>query len=215
MLRAVLQRELDGLLVAVDNQASRFRDEHRRAIGLRGVGEEHVAPAGDRLDVADVEHAVRKAREKDARLDVALGPGGDDVERDLAERLVRVGQGDDRFVGRRGARDEGEKRDRTEDPEDADAAGLERDKLAVGREAAQAEQHAVQQRHRNGDAERLRDQRHQDAHDDRPRDALRHQLLAVLENGRHHQHEGQPQQRQQHGRHDLAHEIAVENLQRY
>jgi len=59
------------------------------------------------------------------------------------------------------------------------------------------------------------DQRQQDAQDHRPRHALGDQLLGILQDRRHHQHEGQAEQRQQQRRHDLAHQIPVENLQGY
>jgi hypothetical protein len=182
---------------------------------IGGIGEEHVAPTGLRLDVTHVHHAIREAREEDERLDVALSPRRDDVVGDLPVSLVGVGERDDHVVGGGGAGNQREERDRPEDPEHADAARLERDELAVRRQAAQAQQDPVQQRHRNRDAQRLRDQRQQDAQDDRPRHALGDQPLGVQQDGRHHQHEGEADQRQERRRHDFAHEIPVERLQRY
>ena len=84
------------------------------------------------------------------------------------ERLVRVRQRVNRFVGRRGGGDHGQQRDRPHDAEQADAARLQRDELAIRRQPAQAQQHAVEQRHRDRDAQRLRHQRDQHAQHDRP-----------------------------------------------
>ena len=74
-------------------------------------------------------------------------PRRHDVEGDLAEGLVRVRQRHDRFVGGRRGRQDREQRNRAQQPEEADAAGLHRHELAVGRQPAEAdqdpEQHAI------------------------------------------------------------------------
>jgi len=57
--------------------------------------------------------------------------------------------------------------------------------------------------------ERLRHQRQQDPDDDRPGDAFGNQLLGVLHDRRHHQHEGQQQQPEEEREQDFADEIAV------
>ena len=193
---AVLEHQLDLAPGAIDRQPALPREVHRRLIRLRRVGQEHVAPAAARRDVAHVEDAVREVREEDARLDVALRAGRHHVEGELAEGLVRVRQRHDRLVGGRRGRQDGEQRNRAHQAEDADAAGLQRHELAVRRQASEAEQHAEQQRHRDRDAQRLGRQRQQRAKDDGPADALGDQLLGALKNRRHHQHEREADQRQ-------------------
>ena len=118
------------------------------------------------------------------------------------------------FVGGGGGREDGEQRDRPEQAEDADAAGLQRHELAVGRQAAEPDQDPESSAIGIVTPSACGQQRQQDAQDDRPGDALGDQLLGVLQDRRHHQDEGEADQRQQQRRHDLAHEIAVENLQR-
>ena len=97
--------------------------------------------------------------------------------------------------------------------EDADAAGLEGDELAIGRHPAEPHQDAVEQRHGNRDAERLRNERDEDADDRGGVDALGDQLLGVVQNRRHQQDERQDQQRQAEGQQDLADGVAIEDLE--
>ncbi len=66
-----------------------------------------------------------------------------------------------------------------------------RDRLAVGRQAAQPDQQPDEHRHRDGDRQRLRHERGQHAGDDLPRDALGDQLLAVIRERLNHQQEGE------------------------
>ena len=174
-----VQHELHRLFRAIDQQPSLAREIDRRLARTCGVGEEDVAPAAGGLDVAHEQDAVRKLAEEDARLDIAFGLGRDDVERNLPERLVGVRQRDDHDVGGGGARRHGQHDDRTQHPEQADAAGLQDDELAVGRQPAQADQDAEQQRHRDRDPQRLGHERQQDATDGEPGDTLGDQLLRV------------------------------------
>ena len=209
---AVLERQRDGLLLAVDVQPALARDIHRRLVGRRRIGEKDLVPFTGSIDVARVEHAVGEVLVEDAGLDVAFGTGGDEVERELAKRLVRVGQGGDRLVRGRAGREHGEERDRTHDAKDADAARLEGDELAVGRDPPEAEEDAVEQRHRNRDAERLRKQRDEDAQNPAPGHALRDERGQALHDRRHHQDEGEADERHQKRRHDLADEIPIEDF---
>ena len=107
-------------------------------------------PPGD--DVAGIDGPVGELSVEHARLDVALRAIGDDVEGDLAERLIRVGQCDNDLVGR-GQRwpATATKRHRPDQAERADAARLHRHELAIGRQAAEADQDPEQHRHRNGE----------------------------------------------------------------
>ena len=176
---------------------------------MRVVGEERVAPAAGRLDVTHEQHAVGKLGEEHAWLDVAFGLRRDDVERDLPEGLVGARQRHEHHVGGRGPGRHRQHDDRPQHPEEAHAARLEDDELAVGRQAAEADENAQQQRHRNGDAQCLRHERQQHPEDGRPRDAFGDQLLGVLQDRRHHQDERQQQQPQAEGDQDFPDEIAV------
>ena len=91
---AVVEHQLDLLLLrGRSTSRPRSREVDRRLIRLRVVGEEDVAPAAARLDVAHVKDAVGEVREEDARLDVALGAATrSTLKRDFAERLVGVRQ---------------------------------------------------------------------------------------------------------------------------
>src|SRR6185295_12727252 len=209
----LLEYQLDLLLRAVDHQPPALGQIDRRLIRLRVVGEKDVAPAAARLDVADVQDATGEVLKEDAGLDVAVGPGRDDVQRDLSIGLIGRWQGDDGFVRRRRGRQHRQQHNRPKDPEHADAAGLERHELAVGREPSEPEQDAEKQRHWNRDAERLRGQRPERVEDRRPGNNLLDQPFALVEDRRHHQGKGEADQRDRQRRHDLANEIAVENLQ--
>ena len=87
-------------------------------------------PEGDTS--RDVEHDVRKVFKEHARAHLAFGPFGHDAERDFAEALVRVRHGDEEDVGSGDPGKHRQKRDRTHQAQQADAARLQRHELAVG-----------------------------------------------------------------------------------
>ena len=212
MTCAVLENQLHRALAVIDDQTARACEIDRRLVGARRVGEEHVAPAARRHYVADVDDAAGEALIEGARLDVAFRLGRDDAERDLAEGLVGVRQRHEQHVLVGGERDDGQDGDRPQRAEDADAARLQRHELAVGRQPAEPHQDAVEQRHRDRDAQRLRHQRQQDANDGRRIDPFFDQLLRVLEHRRHQQDEGEHHQREEKGEQDLANQVAVEDI---
>ena len=59
-------------LLAIDGEPAGAGGEDGRLLGLRRVGEEHIAPAAARRRVADVENAVGEVLEEDTRLDLVL-----------------------------------------------------------------------------------------------------------------------------------------------
>ena len=193
--------------------ANRPRLAKYAVVSSRGrIRQEDVAPLAGPADVADVQRAVgAEALEEDARLDVAFGARRQDVEGDLAEFLILVRQQDDHHVGRRGGGHGREQRHRPQHAEDADAAGLQGDELAVGGQPAEPDQDPEQQRHRDRDAERRRQQGRQNAHDRDPVDALRDQLLALRHDGRNLEQEGEDQQAEAEGEQNLPNDIPVEN----
>ena len=131
-----------------------------------------------RRHVTDVEHAVREVLEEDARLDFVLGPSRHDAVDDFAEGLVGGRQRDEHDVAssRRPTRRPAAP---AQQAEDADAARLQGDRLAVGREPAERDQQADEQRNRDRDASDCGRASAARAHD-RPRHALRDQPLAVV-----------------------------------
>ena len=131
--------------------------------------------------------------------------GGDDVEGDLAERLVRHRAARRSiYVGvARGRRAAATSMTGREQTQQADAARLHRDELAIGRQAAERRRECRAARAIGiVEAQRLRQQRDQDRDDRRPVDALRDQLLALTriggiieDEGEQHQPEEKGQQR--------------------
>ena len=210
VLGSVLEQQLHRLLSAIDDQPSVLREVHVGLLRPRRVGDEDVAPTAGRRDLADVDHAVGELLEEHARLDVALGARRDDIERDFAVPLVRVRQRDDHDVGGRRGRQYGGDAERSENPEHADAARLQRDDFAVGRQPPEPDQNREQQRHRDRDAERLRQEREQHLENDSPVHPLRNEPLAGLQNRRDFEREGQADQHQTEGQQDLTHEVPIE-----
>ena len=211
VLRAVLEDEFHRPPVAIQDHAPAVRQVDDRVVRVGGVRQEDVPPdSASGGHIADEEHAVREVLEEDAGLDLALGPLGDDVVPDFPGRLVRVGDGPDHHVERRGGGQDPEQDGRPEDAGDADAAGLEGDPFAVAREPAEADQQTDQQRHRDGDGEGLRQQGHHEREDGGGRGALGDERFGQLDEERQGQHEGEDQERHQEGRDDAADDVAVE-----
>src|SRR5207245_4650918 len=127
--------------------------------------------------------------------------------------LVRVRQRDDHHVRCRAGADQRQQAQWPEDPEHAYAARLQRHELAVRRHASETDENPEQQRHRNGDAERLGQQREQHLRDDLPLHPLFDELLAGLKNRRHLERECQPDEHQHERQQDFADQVAVENLE--
>ena len=94
---------------------------------------------------------------------------------------------------------------------DADAARLERHRLAIRREAAECDQQADEERDRDRDGQRLRDERDKHADDDLPRDALRDQLLAVVRERLDHQEKREDDQPEQEGQDEFPDNIAIDD----
>ena len=210
--RAIGQLELHQTLRAVEDDASLPSEEHVRDRALR-LGDEHVAPTALRRQIADVDHVIGKVLEEDLRLDVPLQRLGDDAEGELAEFQIGVGQRDNRLVSGGGRADDRHQEHRTQQPHQADAARLHRDELTIGGQSSEPDQNAEQHRHRNRDAERLRQQHVERAHDRRPGHALRNEQRALLQKGRHLQQERQEDQPENAGQDHLAKQIPIERLE--
>ena len=144
---------------------------------------------------------------------VVLDALRDHVVAQLPEALVGVRNRLDHHVQGRAGRDDGDHQDRAQQPVRADAAGQERHELAVGGQASEADQETDQERHRDREAERLRDQRQQHPAGDRPRHALRHQRLELVHHRREHEEEREDQERQEQRREDFPDDVAVDGAE--
>ena len=213
MPRPILQLHLHQPCGAIDDDSALAGEIGRGLIDARRIGEKHVTPATARWQVADIDHMVGEVLEEDARLHVVFYPVGDDVGRDFPEALVGVGECNNRLVGRCGRGQGGQQDHRPEQAERADPAGLHGDELAIGRLPPQTDEDAQQDRHRNRDAERLRQQRQEDARHHAPCDAFGDERLGFPENRRDLENEREHDQRQKQRQQDLADQIAVENLE--
>ena len=96
---------------------------------------------------------------------------------------------------------------------DTDAARLQRDRLAIRREASERDEQANQQRNRNRDREGLGHQRHEHAGDQLPGDALGDEPLALFRQRLDEEQEGEDQQPDQEGQQEFADNIPVEDPQ--
>ena len=212
--RAVLEHEIHRAVFAIDHHAAGVRRKDGRLFGVRGVGQEHVEPAAaPRRCVTDVEHAVGEVLEEDSRLDFVFGSSRYHAVDDLAEGLVGGRHRDEHDVARRGP---GQHRDQQHGPQqaiDADAARLKRDRLAIGRQAAEGDQEPDEQRYRDRDRQRLRHERHQYAQHDRPRHALGDQPFAVVRERWNEQQEREDEKPDQEGQQQFTDNIAVNNPQ--
>ena len=91
---AVLKHQVDGLFLAVEDQAAPPGHEQDRGLGVGGVGDQDVfPPAAARHDVPGVEHEGWEVREENLRPDVVLDLLGQRVVGELAEDLVGVRDG--------------------------------------------------------------------------------------------------------------------------
>src|SRR6185503_4424918 len=117
----------------------------------------------------------------------------------------------DDFVGRGRRTHESDENDRPREPQETHAARLHGHELAVRRKTRESHQDTEENGNWNRQAERLREQREQDAKDDCPRHALRNQRFGLLEDRRDLEDECENHQRQEEGQHDLAYDIAIED----
>ncbi len=213
VMRPVGQHHLHAAFFFAEQQPSRFRQVHFRLVRQAVIGYEHAAPPDPGRHLANINDEIRKIRIEHPRFDLGFAPRHQQLERNFAEGLICGGQRDDHDVGCRGRCDEGEEQNRAEQLHHAHAAGFQRHDLAIAREAPEREQDAEEQRHRNGNAQRLRHERGEHAHDDVPRRTLGDERFAVFEDGRNLERKGEQQQRKPEGRHQLAQQIPIENPQ--
>ncbi len=162
------QLEEDAAVLAVDLNPPFLREVNRGLVSLRRVAHKDIAPSASWNDVLDVDDVVRKLLEEHPRLDLRFSLLLHQAQRDFTKRLIGVGQGDDDLVRRRRGSDESNQEHRAGQAQQADAARLHRHKLAVRRQTREAHQDSQEHGDRNRQAQRLRQERHEDAKDDRP-----------------------------------------------
>ena len=188
--RAFEELQLDQALLAVEPDLALLRKIHRGLIASGRVREEHIPPAPAGRQAPDVDHPVGEVLEEHAGLDAALDARRHHAEGDFPEGLVALGQGDDGLVGGGGGRHDRDDRHGTDQAGQADAARLKRHELAIRRQPAEADEDAEQHRHRDGQAQRLGQERQEQPGHDRERNAARDERLAFAEDGRDLQDEG-------------------------
>jgi hypothetical protein len=214
VLGALLEHHVHALGVAIDRHAPAAGEIDRRALAVAQVGEEDaVPPDARRRHFAHVQHHVAEIGEEHARFHFTFRPAGGDVERDLAKALVGVGDADDEDVGGGGPRRDGDQSDRTQQPQQADAARLQRHELAIGRQPAERHQQRQQQRHGQRQRERLRDEAHHQRRHDLGRDALGDERLRVIHHHGNNEDECEDEQPEQKWREDLPDHVAVDDGQ--
>jgi hypothetical protein len=174
------------------------------------VGDEHVGPAAAGFDASDVQDLAREPFEEETGLDVVLRGLLEQPVAALPERLVPVRDELDHHVEVGRQDDEAQRTDGPEQPPGADAAGEQGHALAVSGEPAQGHQHPGQERHRNRDAERLRQQVDEECGNRGGLDPFGEQRAGLFEHGPDAKDEGEDGQRQQERRQGLANEVAVE-----
>ena len=131
--------QLYRLLAAIDHQMALFGKIDVGLIRTRRVGEKDVAPPAAGNRVAHVDDSVGKLLEEHVWFDVGFGARRNQPDCDLAKCLVRVWQCDNHLVSGRKGSGRRNDRDRTKEAHEADAARLERDEFAIGRQAAEAD----------------------------------------------------------------------------
>ena len=212
MTRSVAEHQVDRLPLAIDLDAAVLGHGDIEPIGLSRIGEEHVRPAGGG-DLTDVEGQIVEAVVEDTRLDLAFRAARQHLQRQLPEPLVRLRHCDLYCIEGGSRRQEREERHRPQHAVDAQAAGLQGDRLPVGGHPAEPHQDADEQRHRNGEPHALRHEHQHQPGDRDAVDALCDELLGLVHEGRQHQHEGQDEQRKEEGRDDLAQDVAIRDPQ--
>ena len=207
----VAQGDGDGAQLLVHGDAAPFGHVDVRLFRPLDVREEDVSPAV-RGDLPHVENRARKPIHlKHARLDLALGAVRRHAEHRLPQASVgvrhRLGQQVAVERGRQGGQDE----QRRQDAEDADAARLHRHHLAVARQASEPHQDPDQERHRNRQAQRVRQRRHENLKDVAQVHADPDQLFRVLGDRVEHQQEGEDHLREAERGDHFPQDVATEN----
>ena len=172
-------------------------------------------PAAGVRRVAHVEHPPRKVLEEHPRPDVVLDLLAHHVEGDFPELLVGVGDRLEHHVLGRPGGDEREEHHRAEQAIGAHAAGQERDRLAIRRQAPEADEQARQQGHRNREAERRGGEGQDDQPGGLPGHALGDQRLEVAHDRRDLEEERENDERQEERREDLADDVAVDGSEHF
>ncbi len=149
---------LAGIAISLAGDDGRGGGDDLRICRIGGVGHEDLTPvgrAGARAHVLHIKDGIAKIFIKDARLNLVRGVHGESfvgVEDGLIgarSQIERVGQSQQRAAN-------GHDGCHAHEVADAQAGGAHGDDLAVGRKAAQAQQHPHQNRHGDGDHEKVR-----------------------------------------------------------
>ena len=207
--------QLHELFRFVQPDAPLTRKVHGRLGGPRRVGHEHITPAAFGRQLPDINHLVGEVLEEHTGTDVAFHTCGHHDVHDLAITLVRVREGDDGFVGGRDRSEAGHQQHRPGETHQTDAAGLHGDEFPIGRQPSETDKDPQEDGHRNRQAQGLREQQPQDAHDDRPFHTAGDELLSLGENRRDLEDEREHRKAEEERHHDLANQVPVENAKHF
>ena len=209
---AVDQPQRDTPVDVVGEEPPLARGDDPREARVPLVGHEEAAQRDLRgADVLDVDRHAAERRVEHALLEPAHRPRAEDRE-ELALELA-VGDRVDRQRERRrreGDDDRGEEHG-PEQAEQAHAGGLERDDLAVAREAAAGQQDRDEERHRQRVGEEGREHEHEELDDEVEGHPLRDHEVGEVIDPVDDEEEGEERSTEQEGRHELAQDVAIEH----
>ena len=206
--------DIHHAVLAVDDHSAFFGDVHQGVLRVSVVGQEDLGPPGA-LDV-HVHHTQEDPREalvEDPWFHLVFRSYRHCAEGDLAERLVGVRHCHDQDVRGRPERHHAQHRHWSEHSIDADTAGLQRHGLTVAGQSPESHQEPDEDRHRDGDAECLRNERQHELGDRPAADTLREQLLDHGHDRVDHEDEGEDQKTEKHHPECFPQDVAVNDAQ--
>ena len=206
----IVQDDIDDEPLLVEDEATMLGGRDGNLARMARVRHEHAVPAAHRVGVPHLEDLAREAGVEHLRLDVGLGGLPQVLGRDLPELLVRVRQEVHHHVERQAAAEERQHQRRAQEPEGADAAGEQRDRLAVAREPAEGHQQTRQEGHRQRHAQGLRQEQRQEESDGADRHAFREQRFGAVEHRPDGEHEREHAEGQRERPDGLTNDVAVE-----
>ncbi len=210
VLHRVVEDDGDQALFFVQREVARLGGHDRDLPGLTRIGQHDAQPTAARPRVFHVEHLAGKAFVEHPGLDVGIRLLAQEPRRDVLERLVAGRNQVDHHVERQARHHQGEQEHGPQQPERIDAAGEQRHGFPIARQPAEGHQEPGQEPHRDGQAQRLRQEHDEQECDRGDRNAASQEDLRSLEHGVDRQDEREQSQGQCERAHRFPDEIAVE-----
>ncbi len=210
--RAVQQSQRDPAVHFVREQSPLPRRDEALLVGLPLVRHEHVSERHlVRGDLVDVDHEVAERVVEDPLLHAHARLGAHDVEHERLERVVRLGDGIDHEVSRRGGHHEPERHHGPEKAQRAHPARLHRDDLHVGGQTAERDQDGEEHSDRDGQHQDGRQEIEEQEPDEGDGHALVDDQVHQVEDPVDEQQEGRDEQPEQKRCPELLPDVAVED----